>query len=169
MNSYICTTCGNEHDELPMCFSSNAPALWHLIPEEERATRGELTSDQCVIDNQHFFVLGRILIPVNDGSDPFIWMAWVSLSESNFLRASELWETQGRESEPSYFGWLQSSLPYEQTTLSLKTRLQTMPVGERPGIWLEDTDHQLAREQRNGITMARVQQIAEAALHGKAR
>ena len=168
MNSYICTTCGNKHDELPLCFGSSAPALWYSIPEEERATRAELTSDQCVIDDQHFFVLGRILIPVNDGLGPFIWMAWVSLSKTNFLRSSELWETPGRESEPSYFGWLQSSLPYEQTTISLKTHLQTMPVGERPSIWLEETDHQLAREQHNGISMARVQQIAEAALHGKA-
>jgi hypothetical protein len=169
MNSYICNTCGNKHDELPMCFDTSAPALWYSIPEEERSTRVELSSDQCVIDDQHFFVLGRILIPVKDGLGPFIWMAWVSLSETNFLRACELWETQGRESEPSYFGWLQSSLPYEQTTLSLKTHIQTMPVGERPSIWLEETDHQLAKEQLHGISMARVQQIAEAALHSEAK
>jgi hypothetical protein len=41
-----------------------------------------------------------------------------------------------------------------------------MPVGERPTITLEATDHPLSLEQRHGITMARVQQIAEAALHG---
>jgi hypothetical protein len=42
-----------------------------------------------------------------------------------------------------------------------------MPVGERPSIWLEETDHQLAKEQRNGISMHRVQQIAKASLHGR--
>ena len=148
-----------------MCFGSAAPALWESIPEVERHTRGELSCDQCVIDGKYFFVLGRILVPVIDGPGPFIWLAWVSLSEKNFLRTCELWNSSGRESEPPYFGWLQSALPYERPTLSLKTSFQTMPLGERPEITLEPTDHPLAKEQQNGITMARVQQIVEAALH----
>lgn len=40
-----------------------------------------------------------------------------------------------------------------------------MPVGERPVIALEATDHPLSLEQQHGITMARVQQMAEAAWH----
>lgn len=57
------------------------------------------------------------------------------------------------------------SRTYEPTTLNLKTNLQTMPVGERPTITLEATDHPLSLEQLHGVKMARVQQIAEAALH----
>lgn len=166
MTGFVCATCGQYHDELPMCFGAAAPALWLSFHEAERSVRGELTSDQCVVDGKHFFVLGRILLPVNDGPGPFVWLAWVSLSEKSFLRACELWHSEGRESEPPYFGWLQSALPYEPTTLSLKTTLQTMPVGERPTITLEPSDHPLSLEQQHGITMARVQQIAEAALHG---
>lgn len=166
MSGYHCNTCGQYHDELPMCFGPSAPALWYAIPEAERAERSELSSDQCVIDGKHFFVLGRIVIPVLDGPDPFVWLAWVSLSEANFLRTCELWEREGRESEPPYFAWLQSALPYEPTTLNLKTQLQTMPLGERPRIVLEMTDHPLAVEQHGGISMARVQQIVERALHG---
>jgi len=166
MTGFICATCGQHHDELPMCFGPSAPALWLSLPEAERNTRGELSSDQCVLDGEHFFVLGRILLPVIDGPGPFVWLAWVSLSQKNFLRASELWHTRGRESEQPYFGWLQSALPYEPTTLSLKTTLQTMPLGERPIINLEPSDHPLSLEQQRGITMARVQKIAEAALHG---
>lgn len=149
-----------------MCFGANAPALWLSMSEVERTSRGELTSDQCVVDDKHFFVLGRILLPVVDGPGPFAWLAWVSLSEKNFLRSCELWESEGREVVPPYFGWLQSALPYEPTTLSLKTRVQTTPVGERPNIILEHSDHPLSIEQKHGITMARVQQIAEACLHG---
>lgn len=149
-----------------MCFGQPAPVLWSSLPEDERDTRAELTSDQCIVDGKHFFILGRILLPVVDGPGPFVWLAWVSLSEKNFLRACELWHTEARESEAPYFGWLQSVLPYEPSTLSLKTTVQTMPVGERPIIQLEPTDHPLSLEQQHGITMARVQQIAEAALHG---
>lgn len=149
-----------------MCFGPSAPELWFSVPENEREARCLLSSDQCVIDEKHFFVLGRIVLPVVDAPEPFVWLVWVSLSERNFDRATELWERKGRENEPPYFGWLQSFLPYEPSTLNLKTLVHTQPVGERPLIELEKTDHPLSVEQHNGITMARVQQIAEKALHG---
>lgn len=149
-----------------MCFGPEAPELWATIPEAERPSRGELTSDLCIIDDKYFFILGRIVIPVTDGPGPFVWLAWVSLSEQSFMRTHEIWDTPGRENEPPFFAWLQSDFPYEPTTLSLKTSLQTMPLGERPEITLEATGHPLAIEQREGVTMARVQQIVEASLHG---
>lgn len=166
MAGFQCATCGQYHDQLPMCLGPNAPALWYSIPPDERDRRTELSSDQCVIDRQHFFILGRIIIPVIDGPDPFVWLAWVSLSEKNFNRVCELWDSVGRENEPPYFAWLQSALAYPFPTLSLKASLQTMPFGERPCISVEPETHQLATEQQHGITMARVRDIAEAALHG---
>ena len=166
MPGFQCATCGQYHDELPMCMGASAPDHWYAIPPEEREARIELSSDQCVIDGEYFFILGRILIPVIDGPEPFIWLAWVSLSEKSFARACELWETEGRESEPPCFDWLQTPLPYPESTLNLRTSVQTMPYGERPLITVDPDTHQLATEQQNGITMARVREIAEAALHG---
>lgn len=95
-----------------------------------------------------------------------MWLAWVSLSEKSFARVCELWNTEGRETEPPYFGWLQSALPYPAPTLSLKTSLQTMPYGDRPLITIEPDSHQLAVEQQHGIPLERVREIAETALHG---
>ncbi len=166
MNGYLCRTCGDRHAELPMCLGPDAPALWDSLPAEERDTRALLSSDQCIIDGEHFFVRGSIVIPVNDGVEPFIWLVWVSISADNFAKTSELWETQGREAEPSYFGWLQSALPYGESTLNLRTSVQTMPLGQRPQIAVEPGEHQLSIEQCRGITMARVQEIAENAMHG---
>lgn len=54
---------------------------------------------------------------------------------------------------------------YPTTTLNLKTYLHTRPVGERPFVELEPTDHPLAVEQRTGITPARVREIAAAVFH----
>ena len=45
--------------------------------------------------------------------------------------------------------------------------MHTRPVGVRPYIELEATDHPLAVEQREGITWERVQEIAEIVLHGQ--
>jgi hypothetical protein len=127
--------------------------------------RAELGSDQRIIDDQHHFVRGCLQIPVLDGLGPFIWGVWISLSEKSFERMSELWETPGREGEPPYFGWFSASLPGYPETLNPKTIVHTRPIGQRPLIELEPTDHPLAVEQREGITMARVQEIAEIVLH----
>jgi len=139
-----------------------------VIAPEERSWRAELSSDQCIIDNQHYFVRGCIEIPVLDGVGPFIWGVWVSLSEKSFERMSELWESPDREGEPPHFGWLSTFLPGYPETLNLKTNVHTRLVGQRPSIELEPTDHPLAVEQREGITMARVQEIVESVLHDDA-
>lgn len=165
MEGFICSTCGQYHDELPLVLGAPAPAAYEAIPLAEREQRTSLSSDQCVIDDKHFFVLGRLQLPVMDGPHPFTWLTWVSLSEKNFLRVSDLWHTVGRESEEPYFALLQSALPYQGGTLSLQASLHMQPIGQRPLVVLHEADHPLYREQCHGITMARVQQIVESALH----
>jgi hypothetical protein len=75
------------------------------------------------------------------------------------MRACELWGS-GRENEPPYFGWLSTPVPGYPDTVNLKTRAHSS-LGNRPFIELESTNHPLAVEQRDGITMQRVFEIAE--------
>jgi hypothetical protein len=163
---YRCRRCGEHHDELPLHYGAEAPAAAYSVPARERKSRVLLSSDQCVIDGEHFFIVGNLEIPVigYDG-DHFSWDVWVSLSKKNFERAFRLWTTPGREAEPPYFGWLSTALPGYPDTLSLKTHVHTREVGRRPRVELEPTDHPLAVEQRTGITWDRVQEIAELVLH----
>jgi hypothetical protein len=164
---YHCRVCGQFHEGLPLHYGPDAPAYYYMIPQEERAKRTLLSPDQCVIDDEHYFICGNIDIPIIGHDELFSWDVWVSLSEKNFARAHELWTTPGRESEPPYFGWLSSHLPGYPETLALKTNVHTREVGRRPFIQLEPTDHPLAVEQRTGITWDRVQEIAELILHPK--
>jgi hypothetical protein len=168
MPGFHCTTCGEFHDQLPMCFGSPAPALYYDIPEEECDERVQLSSDQCIIDGEHFFLLGRLILKVRDAEEDFVWLTWVSVSEGNFHRACDVWETPGREKmEPPYFVWIQSALPYPGGTLTLSGKLYTQPLGQRPVIILDEADHPLVKEQHQGIDMARVHEIVEAAMHGE--
>jgi hypothetical protein len=164
---FHCSTCGQYHDGLPLAFGSPVPALFFDIPESEREARVMISSDQCVIDEKYFFVLGQLLIPIVGQENPFAWLCWVSLSQENFKRASDRWHTVGRESESPYFAWIQSALPYEQSTLNLKSSLITQPVGERPLIVLHEADHPMYREQANGVSLTHVQSLVERVLHTK--
>ncbi|MFD8014774.1 DUF2199 domain-containing protein [Streptomyces sp. NPDC058955] len=144
-----------------MNYTADAPAVWD--PAYAGDDDSLLSSDQCVIRGEHCFVKGLIEIPVIGGEEVFSWGVWVSLSRENFSRAADLWDTPGRESERPYFGWLTTELPvYPATTLNLKTHVHTRPVGQRPLVELEPTDHPLAVEQRTGITLDRVREIAVA-------
>jgi hypothetical protein len=167
MPGYRCGRCGEVHDQLPLHYGFHAPASWYAVPEGERSQRCLLSSDQCIIDNEFFFVVGNLELPVVESGERFSWDVWVSLSGRNFARACELWERPGRESEPPYFGWLNSSIPGYPEASGLKTLVHTRAVGVRPRIELEPTDHPLAVEQREGITWERVQEIAEIVLHGE--
>jgi hypothetical protein len=146
-----------------MAFHAEAPAYW--APELADMPQSELTSDQCVINGEHFFVRGLLELPVEGLDQPFVWGVWVSLSEESFRHVTDRWHSPGRENDDPYFGWLSTTLDYEPSTLNLKTMLHSRPVGERPWIELEPTDHPLALEQHHGISQARLQQIVETALH----
>ena len=167
MAGFTCRTCGEQHPEPPRIWGSDAPAPYYDLAPAQRG-QAALNSDQCIIETPseiHFFVRGRLEIPVVDDDEPFAWLVWVSLSEASFERTSALWERKGREAEPPYFGWLSDRLPYPEPTLFLKTRVHTRPVGQRPFIELEPTDHPLAREQQEGMTRARLLEIAEHFMH----
>jgi hypothetical protein len=161
---YVCRGCGQSHEGLPFSYAAKAPAYWNdaLVGDE----RNVLESETCIIQAQHYFVRARLVIPVLDADEDFEWGVWVSLSGDNFSRALDRWTTPGREHEPAYFGWLSTQLPvYPAETLNLKSEVHTESVGIRPHVVLEPTDHPLAVEQRSGITMNRVQAIAELLLH----
>jgi len=68
-------------------FGADAPLSYYDIPKEERASRCDLGTDDCVIDEESFFVRGCIEIPVHGQEEPFSWGAWVSLSRPSFESA----------------------------------------------------------------------------------
>ncbi|MGW6060446.1 DUF2199 domain-containing protein [Streptomyces sp. NPDC055189] len=163
---FTCSRCDEHHAELPLNYSAAAPYVW----DESFADAPDclLSSDQCVIKGRHYFVKGLIELPVIGSDEVFSWGVWASLSPDSFARAADLWDSPGRETEEPYFGWLSTELAlYAPSTVNLKTHVHTRPVGRRPFIELEPTDHPLAVEQRTGVTTDRVREIAEAVLHAR--
>lgn len=160
---FTCSTCGELH-ATPLSFHPEAPEYWTPAHADDPAS--QLTSDQCVIAGEHFFLRGLIEIPVLDTGEVFSWGAWVSLSEASFLHIDQRWYDEDRHRDEPSFGWLSTELPgYLTTTINLKTLVHTRPVGVRPLIEVEPTDHPLAREQHYGITAVRLREIVEQQLH----
>ena len=162
-NGYFCATCGKYHDELPFAYGVPAPIYWtdDLSGDE----KSELAHDTCVIRGEHFFIKGNIEIPIIGSDEIFAYTVWASLSENSFQQAESRWNDPQRTEEEPYFGWLSNQLLGYPDTVNLKTLVHTRQLGIVPFIELEPTDHPLAVEQRNGITMERVAELAQVNLH----
>ena len=154
--TYRCSTCGESHDDLPD-MGADRPDHWWNVPAEERDQRIELTSDTCIIDDEHFFVRGVIEIPVHDYSRRFGIGAWVSQKRENFFVYQD--NLDSSEIGP-FFGWLCTRVAfYEKDTLNLKTMVHFKGRGLRPSIGLEETNHPLSLDQHHGILLARAWEI----------
>ncbi|WP_353073153.1 DUF2199 domain-containing protein [Tunturiibacter gelidoferens] len=163
-SGFGCSVCG-EHHVLSLSYSVKAPLAVGAIAVEELDQRVVITPDQCVVDGKDFYLRGRILVPVIGLEEPFVWGIWAEVSPKNFVRTNELWAVEGREKEAPFPGWLNSQLPVFGDTYNLEVSVQTQPVGQRPYFTVVDQDHPLAEEQRDGITMERVEEIAVRMLH----
>lgn len=162
--SFKCSTCSETHHGMPS-FGAHAPLSYYEVPEQERASRCDLSSDACVIDGKTFFVRGCLDIPVHGQPEPFSWGVWVSLSEANFLQWVALFDKKERAQMAPYFGWLNAWLSPYPDTMNLKTMVHLRDDGSRPYIELEPTDHPLAVEQRDGISVERVAEIYSLMMH----
>ena len=160
--AWTCSCCGKQFNTLPLDWACPAPDYWLSIPEADRARRGVLSFDFCKAD-EHHFVRGCLEIPIIDEDERFVWGVWVSQSEASFNRAKELFDSDPEPDEPARFGWLNNDLRiYRPSTLHLKVNARFRSGNLRPLIEIQPTDHPLSIEQREGITLARVQEIVEA-------
>lgn len=146
-------------------FGADAPLSYYAVPKAERDRRCDLGSDDCVIDGKEFFVRGCLEVHVHDHTDPFIWGVWVSLSKDSHAQWLSTFKVAKRSSVGPFFGWLNASLKPYPDTINLKTRVHLRDDGIRPFIELEPTQHPLAIEQRDGISIERVAEIYSMMMH----
>ncbi|WP_296612834.1 DUF2199 domain-containing protein [Sphingomonas sp.] len=164
MFRFKCSQCDEWHEGMPS-FATDAPPYYYDVPETERAERCELTSDTCIVDDEFFFVRGCVDIPVHGESEPFSWGLWVSLSRKSFEEFTSLFGVPARDDYGPYFGWLSAYLAVYPDIENLKTQVHMRNDGVRPFIELEPTDHPLAIEQHEGISVERVAEIYAAYMH----
>jgi hypothetical protein len=150
MPEFQCSSCGESHDLSELSLGAEAPAHWDDA-EHANAEDCELSSDQCVIHGQSFFIRGCLEIPIQDSDESFTWGVWTTLSEENFWKIGEEWDEPSRVNLGPHFGWFSTVIPGYPDTINLKCMVHHRPPGERPLIELEQTDHPLSIHYHHGI------------------
>jgi hypothetical protein len=107
--SFKCSSCDRIHHGM-LTFEAAAPLSYYGVPEAEREARCRLGTDDCVIDDEYFFVRGSIEIHVHGEPEPFSWGVWVSLSEKSYESWKAVFGVEKRSHVGPFFGWLDAAL-----------------------------------------------------------
>jgi hypothetical protein len=153
---FQCRTCGQWHQELP-ALGVDYPLAYEQVPAAEQAQRTQLTADTCVVDSGHY-VRGILEIPVHLYPPGFAFGVWVSHKKENF----EAYVSQpDSDAIGPFFGWLSTALSHcTEDTINLPTMAYYRKGGLRPRIVLDpESMHELAFDQRNGISLQRALEI----------
>jgi hypothetical protein len=144
-----------------LSFAADFPDPYANLSRDDRENRALISSDQCIIDEEQFYLRGCLELPISDSSDIFLWGVWARVHEKDFDQIQEFWERVGRESVIGPFkGRLANSLAIYPDTINMKLEIRIQPAGQRPLFVLDEAEHPLAIEQRLGLDMAKAHEYA---------
>ena len=66
--------------------------------------------------------------------------------------------------EEPYFGWFETVIPTYNNTINIKTLIHTEPVGLIPTVEIIEENHQLRKDQQEGITLKRAVEIVDSVM-----
>lgn len=159
-----CACCGQRFSGLP-ALAAAAPDAWggqggtEANEEVLSGRRPLLTDDFCLVKDGQFIRCTLELPLLGGDGDALAFGVWASLSQANFDLYVETMDGGAQGGLGPWFGWFSSSLPAYPGARGLKCHVRPQDGGVRPLIELEPTDHPLAKEQREGISLDRALEV----------
>jgi hypothetical protein len=166
---FVCSVCGEYHDDLLLDIRMGLPEAVYELSDEERDATADMGDDTGTLRStdgrEHCYVRALLEIPIPALDRYFGYGTWIEVDGASYDRICELWRDERGVQEPPFAGKLANELPPYTGTLDLPVMLQLREVTRLPTVELVDTDHLLRAEQREGITEARAQELAAAWMH----
>jgi hypothetical protein len=166
---FVCSVCGEYHEELMLDVRMGLPEPIFELSDDERDERAQIAEDWCILRDEagaeHFYVRGLLQIPVPSLETYFGYGSWIEVDPDSFRRLGELWSDERGQDEPPFSGRLANELIPYAGTVGLPVMLQLREVDLLPTVELVETDHPLRGEQRTGVTEERAQELSAAVLH----
>jgi hypothetical protein len=96
----------------------------------------------------------RIMMPfhVAGRDQPINWGVWVEVDREHYRLAHSLWDSPEQHRQPPFPGRVANNLEGYPPTIGLPGSVQLESPGRVPTFVLDDRDHPLVAEQRNGVT-----------------
>lgn len=150
---YICTQCGNEHDQWPS-LTYKAPDQYAALAQEDKESIAEINQDFCIIKREGHtdrFIRCTLTQKVKDHCEDLDYGLWVSLSEKSFNDYTEHFKNEHHHAE--YFGWLCNDIQGYQFEKSIPTTVLTRNGNQRPEIVPHsESDHPFVKDYYAGVS-----------------
>ena len=162
--SWECASCREVHRgifDLGCAKPDAFPDAEDYAPNSEVAASSHgLSEDFCVLDGKHYFVRSILALPlIGAVGQHFAFGVWSTLSKKNFALYMETFDSGEQSALGPWFGWFSNRLKGYPDTFNLKCQVHPQGERKRPWLELEETDHPLARESREGISFDRLLEI----------
>ncbi|HEX7288054.1 MAG TPA: DUF2199 domain-containing protein [Candidatus Angelobacter sp.] len=166
-DGFRCEICEQFHAGQYLSFASDCPGPYAALSNDDKKASAQFGSDQCVIDDNQYYIRGLIELPIIGLDEVFLWGAWARIWQKDYEELSLCWDTPGREKRigPFKARLANNVLGYSPDTLNLKCTVHIQAVDVRPHFVMDEPDHPLAIDQRRGISLLHVRRIASLVRH----
>lgn len=157
---YRCPSCTEIHHGFPALAYSLPEAIFQLSAEE-KVGRAVVSSDLCILDDEHYFIRCVLPVSVNGYEEEFEYGPWVEVNAEDFSRYSVWFNLGVSPGWRSIEGRLANALPASTTsTLGIRCKV-VLPDDEdnRPFVQISETAHPLYDEQAHGMPITRATQL----------
>ena len=151
---FVCSKCGNEHDELP-AIAFHSPDYYEFLDDDDKKNIAEITDDFCVLkypEQTDRFIRTTLTLNIIDACEDLDYGIWVSVSEKTFDEYKA--HFNNNKEGIIYFGRISNWIPnYKESTLELHVNIETRANGIRPIIIPHESEHELIKDWEQGITI----------------
>jgi hypothetical protein len=164
--TYVCSVCGREHEGPPLAydFPPIPASVGAAVARDEVGRRTRRTDDQFFLDGERFWVKGLLELPVVDAAKPLLFGVWVEVEADVLEAIARAWDTADPE-QTRFAGTFDTIVWPYRNALGLPVGLDYRSREKRPQVVVLDAVHELGREQRDGITLDRVRELAASIEH----
>lgn len=158
--SFVCGVCGQAHEGLSHDFGWKLPDELWLLPEDVRQEKLDWSPDASYHEGR-WFVRGVLYVPINDTGRQWGWGIWAEIDDKvmgvvyhNF--------TEDASDAPLQTGTIANKIPGFEDSVGQQINLRFRTADLRPLFFFpEDSQHPLAIEQREGVSLERYHEILE--------
>ncbi|MBG9796089.1 hypothetical protein ABD76_28140 [Paenibacillus dendritiformis] len=133
----------------------SAPFYVTEIEPWEREERCRFMGGEIVMDGRYHYVRGSLRVPYGNGRGHIRWEVWVEIRPDGTAGASKSERGTYTIGNAPMEGRLSSAIPGYPDTLTLAVNVYDHGRGSLPDVRIQDMEHLLGREQREGVTFQR--------------